>query len=127
MKSSEPCRLSPCLRSHPGAGAPIVYLEGRSERQWRWLRGLRLSFFPVHRQRIVYVLRVRIVMFHIGLYGLCLQSCKFQGFSKFKSNPPNKQLRFTLPETNSSSPLKVDGWKMTFPFGFRPILRGFCC
>ena len=28
------------------------------------------------------------------------------GLSKFKSNPPNKQLRFTLPETNSS-PLKI--------------------
>ena len=30
--------------------------------------------------------------------------------------------RFTLPETNSSS-LKMDGWKTTFLFGFRPIFR----
>ena len=29
----------------------------------------------------------------------------------------------TLPETNSSH-LKMDGWKMTFPLGARPIFRG---
>ena len=31
-----------------------------------------------------------------------------------------------LPETDSS-PLKIIGWKMKFPFGARPIFRGFCC
>ena len=31
--------------------------------------------------------------------------------------------RFTLPETKSS-PLKSNGWKMKFPFGTQPILRG---
>ena len=31
-----------------------------------------------------------------------------------------------LPETNSS-PLKMDGWKMKFPLGFRLIFRGVGC
>ena len=41
------------------------------------------------------------------------------GFSKFKSNPPNKQLRFTLPETNSKSPWKsmVGRWNFLLGFG----------
>ena len=30
---------------------------------------------------------------------------------------------YTLPETNCSH-LKMDGWKMYFLFGFRPIFRG---
>jgi len=30
---------------------------------------------------------------------------------------------FTLPETNSSSHLKMDGWKMNFPLGW-PNFRG---
>ena len=31
----------------------------------------------------------------------------------------------TLPETNSQSPWKIDGWK-TFPASFS-IFKGFCC
>ena len=27
--------------------------------------------------------------------------------------------------TNSSSPMKFNGWKMRFPFGTQPILRGY--
>ena len=34
--------------------------------------------------------------------------------------------RYTLPETNSKSTLKMDGWKtMPFPFGARPICSKF--
>ena len=34
-----------------------------------------------------------------------------------------KSLNIALLETNSSPP-KMDGWKMNFLFGFRPIFRG---
>ena len=104
MKSSEPCRLSPCLRSHPGAGAPIVYLEGRSERQWRWLRGLPCvsAWFsaspaseflsrPSPAQCICAAGSHRDVPYRsVWAMPTILQ---VSGFSKFKSNPPNKQLR----------------------------------
>lgn len=30
----------------------------------------------------------------------------------------------TLPETNNSLPLKMNGWKMKFPFGSWPIFMG---
>ena len=34
-----------------------------------------------------------------------------------------RRLLLSSPETNSS-PLKINGWKIKFPFGFRPIFRG---
>ena len=146
--------------SRPGAGAPILYLEGRSERQWRWLGGppcvsARFSASPASEMlpSALYMLWAMPTILHpnnvsprsvpssdcsagavaqrdrhpdgeptlhmenawVGPYhpvDMCssangkLESPKFQGFSKFKSNPPNKQLRFTLPETNSKSPWK---------------------
>ena len=32
---------------------------------------------------------------------------------------------YTLPETNSKKHLKIDAWKMKFPFGAQPIFQGF--
>ena len=53
-------------------------------------------------------------------------------FDKYFSNglkPPTswgwyQHLMITLPETTSSH-LKIDGWKISFPFGFLPIFRGY--
>ena len=41
----------------------------------------------------------------------------------FPGNGKVNVLRNTL----TFSPLQIDGWKMNFPFGARPVFRGVCC
>ena len=43
-------------------------------------------------------------------------------------SPSKEGSKDTLPETNSQFAVKIDGWKMNFPFfGFQPIFSGASC